>query len=62
MSNLNPGGSRARGGRIFSTSAITKVCESKQHDGSTSIAGKSHQHNRERERNLRRAAKKETSE
>lgn len=56
MSNLNPGGSRGKGARIFGAKAIAKVCESKQYDPSGSIADKPHTHSRERERHLRQQA------
>jgi hypothetical protein len=64
MSNLNPGGSRSRGSRLFTASAIKDACKrnKRRHiePANGSIANQPHQHSREIARRLRQQARKES--
>jgi hypothetical protein len=63
LSNLNPGGNRSSGGRIFGADNIKRACQqAKKADvdkAQTSIAGKPHEGTREQQRRARQQARKE---
>jgi hypothetical protein len=62
MSRLNPGGSRAKEGRIFTATGIRRMVQ--QHkpdhaaDAGNSIAAKPHKNSREQERRKRQEARR----
>lgn len=62
MSNLNPGGSRAKGPRVFTAAGVARVCQqakiSDVDKASGSVATSEHKHSREIQRRLRQAAAK----
>jgi hypothetical protein len=65
MSNLNPGGSRSRGPRVFGASAIARACDSNRNiarGADNSIADKPHEHSREVARRLRQEAARAAKE
>lgn len=62
MSNLNPGGSRHVGGRVFGAGAIKRHIQQGKPDhtdASGSIADQPHAGTREQQRRLRQAQKRE---
>lgn len=61
MSNLNPGGSRSSGPRVFTAAGVRDACKrNAKHEtvGETSIADKPHAHSREIARRLRQEARR----
>jgi hypothetical protein len=63
MSSLVPGGSRAKGSRLFTPEAIKAHVQRQKRDYSagaeTSPAGRPHTHSREVERRLRQEARRQ---
>ncbi|MFL5900911.1 MAG: hypothetical protein ACJ75S_06895 [Solirubrobacterales bacterium] len=63
MSNLNPGGSRSKGGRIFGAEGIKRACQQAKiadvDKASGSIADREHKGTREQQRRARQQARKE---
>lgn len=61
MSNLNPGGSRSKGARVFTAAGIADACRrNAKHEtvAENSIADKPHAHSREIARRLRQEARR----